>query len=495
MWVRRTAGAVVVGLLAALPVVVAPRAVPAGAGVATVDQPPRAVRWLAMGDSYSSGEGVNPNYGHCAESPGAYAKVARRRLDEEGFRIKEQDFFACSGAQVPNVTGSVDLVEQIERATGRYDLITFSIGGNDGGFGDLMRQCLALSCALSEPLAEVEAEYTSRIDAVQPKLVDIYRRIIDELLAPGGHIVVLGYPRLFEASENWPWYIGSGCETLARPETDMIRRLADHANAMIAEAVANYPGVMHFLDISDAFEGHNLCAGFSTINEWINGITVGYLSNRRFRYMHSFHPNAQGHAVEGRMLADYVKSLDWSGLPGTVILRYGGLTVETGGREVVADVGEPVGTDVVAAISTALGEPLFDVGSAAYGMCQGTVERYVAWEPEREASAALIVALVGRGSDVRLLGYRSYADAPSIEMADGVAIGDPVVSLHLAYLLSATEVVVLPDRLDGGAAPYELRGGTPRGPELGTLTGPTPEATVVDRGSGEQCGLGSLLGS
>ena len=318
---RRTAAGLALGIVAAPIPVIAPvesvEVMPANAASAAAagDEPPRPLRWLALGDSYSSGEGVDENYGRCAQSPGAYAHEAYHELRMEGFPVGDQDFLACSGAQVPDVTESVDLVEQIEQATGRYDLITLSIGGNDAGFGDVVMDCLMLACVdLGESEDEWVSQVNARIDRVRPRLVTAYGRLIDELLAPGGHIVVVDYPRLFEPPSEWGWYIGGGCETFDKHEAELIRGFADRLNGVIAGVTGAYDNV-HLLDVADAFEGHNLCAGWATTNEWINGLSVGWNSNRwPGPHEHSFHPNRAGHAAEAAPLADYIKGPDWSEL-------------------------------------------------------------------------------------------------------------------------------------------------------------------------------------
>jgi lysophospholipase L1-like esterase len=306
----RIVAAIALGLAAGLAPAVVPAPGPGTtprAAASTVDEPSHPLRWLALGDSYSSGEGVDENYGDCAQSPGAYAAEAFNLLRLEGFPVDEQEFLACSGAEVPDAGESVDLVEQLDQATGRYDLVTLTIGGNDAGFGDALKQCLGpLGCAS-------EDELQRQIDAVRPKLFAAYGRIVDELLAPGGHVVVLGYPRIFEPSDEWHWSAIDSCELVWPGDADMIRRLSDRLNSLIRDVAGAYDNV-HYLDVADAFEGHNLCAGWRTTNEWINGLSIGWDTNRFPRLMHSFHPNREGHAAEAAMLADLVRELDWSEL-------------------------------------------------------------------------------------------------------------------------------------------------------------------------------------
>jgi PKD repeat protein/lysophospholipase L1-like esterase len=115
-------------------------------------------RYVAMGDSFSAGEGVpvfsadsNQPGDRCHRSErGSYSRrlVADRSIDAN---LQPAIFAACSGAIVRDI--ETDNPRNVgERAQDSHvsqftNLVTLTMGGNDIGFGDIARLCTALDCA------------------------------------------------------------------------------------------------------------------------------------------------------------------------------------------------------------------------------------------------------------------------------------------------------------------------------------------------------------
>lgn len=137
------------------------------------------IRWAALGDSYSAGEGI-PGLGKTLDVNGkncqranraAWAAVAAQTYAEEERIEVEQTFTACTGAIGDEVFSEEDLddyepehetddgyVGQIEESgyvgdtapeenTGTvpswpWDIATFSFGGNNVGFGPIVHGCI-----------------------------------------------------------------------------------------------------------------------------------------------------------------------------------------------------------------------------------------------------------------------------------------------------------------------------------------------------------------
>jgi hypothetical protein len=119
------------------------------------------------------------------------------------------------------------------------------------------------------------------------------------ILAGGGHIVILGYPHLFEPPERWPELNirKGGCERIDAPFAREFRKAADHLNDTIRRVTEEVGmDAARFVDVSAAFEGHNLCAAEGLDAEWINGFTAGWRDDiPPVRPEASFHPNAEGY--------------------------------------------------------------------------------------------------------------------------------------------------------------------------------------------------------
>lgn len=94
--------------------------------------------YVALGDSYSSGEG-NPPFtgGKCHRSAQSYPKYF-----QDYFSIWRGGFYfeACSGATLSQVLDQADMVP--EAATDTVRLVTLTIGGNDLHFSDVIEECV-----------------------------------------------------------------------------------------------------------------------------------------------------------------------------------------------------------------------------------------------------------------------------------------------------------------------------------------------------------------
>ncbi|MEP9382477.1 SGNH/GDSL hydrolase family protein [Nocardioides sp. KR10-350] len=274
---------------------------------------------LALGDSYSSGEGLQDHDGtRCARSPSAYAFVAARDpLLHDYTGPGNVQFLACSGAQSRSVTASEDLPEQIARAVrqGRkYGLITLTIGGNDIGFADVLQGCIKKTYTWF-PREKIGCPFTeqqlnARVARLKNRLINTYGTITRQLLAPGGHLAVLGYPSLFEDPARWtqPERAMARCALVRAADVRMLRRVGDRLNATIRAATAPLRDV-EFVNVASGFEGHNLCSP----DEWINGLhDIVSRGPHHGRIMTAFHPNEAGHQWEGHQLAKAVRLFDWS---------------------------------------------------------------------------------------------------------------------------------------------------------------------------------------
>jgi lysophospholipase L1-like esterase len=286
---------------------------------------------VALGDSYSSGEGANdPADGDdyyketdvdgaldddkgrnaCHRSPWTWSRKAVLRGDSRtlGVRADALDnsldfqFHACSGARTHNVlplhtvpvgqtppanpfglygTGQYGEVSQIDK--GYLDenttLVTLSIGGNDARFADVVKQCI---------YAEVH-------DSILIVLRQIHQR------APNARIVLMGYPKLFE---NSGWCIPLVTVKEVAWMNDMGGVMANMMNQAAIEATA--AGVpTWFSDAILVFIGKGICGSPETINGIVENTTAG---DRPKAWgllppsMQSFHPKISGTTVYAEAL-------------------------------------------------------------------------------------------------------------------------------------------------------------------------------------------------
>lgn len=348
---------------AAAALVVLSLVTPAPSSAAPVP-PPEPVTWLATGDSYSAGEGSRSAKGDCQLSDKAYAPVARDRLKAEGFAVGTFVHAACTGHVIPQLftiaapnkgttlyewsgqlaAGARDVVSVGNKPT--FDLVTLTFGGNDIGFAATLRDCiggyflnsLAQFGQKPEPLnwgdlggindgcdltledikRSLRETLTGGGIAYAPgkkgSAADFYVHLAHTALSPGGHVVVLGYPELFAASNTWEWYESRRCWGVRRADADILNEAGRELNMVLKEQVTAADARLSssgwrisFVDVNPLFQTRRLCDDDS----WINGLDEGV---RRLRAEAAFHPNDAGYAAEAGAIADKVKTLDWSKL-------------------------------------------------------------------------------------------------------------------------------------------------------------------------------------
>jgi hypothetical protein len=316
---------------------------------------PPAVDWLALGDSYSSGEGISgtqpPAEGQseCARATGsnggdpAWAVVAHRALSQE--HPNTQEFVACTGAIADQASDQI-AEAQTNGGPTKWDLVTFSFGGNNIRFKEVLLGCLDLNSVwgaldLSPGCDVDETRLRQRVDMLvgsadivhgeyegQTTLPGLYDTIADAV-RPGGHAYVLGYPHLVEETSRWSRW-RTTCEGIRSYDVAMLRSATGYLNEQIALAVQRADehyraeGIrFHFVDISTGVyetsnsgaDRHALCAP----RPWINGVTLG-LTSGDWRKDRSFHPNERGHAETGAFLANEIRrTVDWNAVGATSI--------------------------------------------------------------------------------------------------------------------------------------------------------------------------------
>ncbi|MGW0482304.1 SGNH/GDSL hydrolase family protein [Nonomuraea sp. NPDC003214] len=250
--------------------------------------------YVALGDSYSSGEGVYDGAGapagegaaRCHRSEGSYAPQVAGAHAFGG----EAGFWACSGATAGQLLrGQHGHAPQVSRVSAGTSLVTLSIGGNDAGFAPVLTECIA-KLPWSSACVDQDARVRQRIDELRPRL----RQVLAEIRAraPEARVIVLGYPRPFPAAPSKTVTNLSAADQ--RWLNGVTRLLNDAVGAVAREfeqliTAFGAPGSVEYVDAYDAFDGHEV----GQPRPYLNGLVVdlGELTvNAR-----SFHPTADGY--------------------------------------------------------------------------------------------------------------------------------------------------------------------------------------------------------
>ncbi len=225
-----------------------------------------ASRYVALGDSYSSGTGTGSYLDDgtsCLRSVYGYPSLLASS------KTYELDLRACSGATTADVSAL-----QLSAVTSSTAYVSLTVGGNDAGFADVLTECAKPAWASNCNAAIDRA--VKIIDTVLPaRLASLYGDVRSR--APLATVVVAGYPRVFN---------GEDCNALtwfSATEQSRLNATADQLNSRIATAAKN--AKITYSSPTAAFVGHAVCDD----PEWINGFS--------YPTVESYHPNRLGHSA------------------------------------------------------------------------------------------------------------------------------------------------------------------------------------------------------
>ncbi len=319
---------------------------------------PQAIKYVALGDSYSSGEGLGEPYEGCIEGDPHKNKEGEVCTDNDSIFSKKENrnecrrhskaystddpggqgigsavlkgydveraLYACSGAIDLDVRGpcsdhdacewsAPDDIEQLKRtdiidSVSNADLTSITIGGNNIGFGDVLKKCvikepesddangfpigdldgdgdpLFLNCKNDDApgflnFDTLEKWVNAKLDTLYCDLLGTYKGILAR--TSNRPLLVLSYPEFFGPKEVGAKCNFEGPSYFSPGETRFLSEINDDLNQRLEcaayDAGALYRNVGHF----------DFCNGAE-----INGLVVSWPPN----FHESFHPSASGHA-------------------------------------------------------------------------------------------------------------------------------------------------------------------------------------------------------
>jgi lysophospholipase L1-like esterase len=228
---------------------------------------------------------------------------------------------ACSGATTGSIPEQNIELAEVARSH-RVVAIVLSIGGNDILFSQIVQACVIAFLGNGSPcnpdqqanvveprLPELRAGVGRAIDDIRATMTAAgyrdrsYRLIVQSYPAPMPAAADMRYPE----SDTDARFLVGGCPFYDADvdwgHTSLPGQLADNLRAVSAEHHAQ------FLDLRDAFRGHELCSAAArqpetapqaSTSEWIRWIDIAHSQGDAFA--ESFHPNAYGQEALGRCL-------------------------------------------------------------------------------------------------------------------------------------------------------------------------------------------------
>lgn len=282
-----------------------------GADILNVQALP--VRYAALGDSYSSGEGtfdyIDPQQ-RCHRSKKSYSYLLA-----SDFSLGDPLLVACAGAITDDVFSERDgEPAQGGKLSSDNEVVTLTIGGNDALFGEVLNRCISTpvhnGIGCSED-ADFRAKIEKQIAALNGKgsaevrgrkvhpLSEVYQEI--HVKAPRAKIYAGGYPDLFGWDfRNYTftpagyecWLVGGPTVSIAYKDALWINLLALSLNIAIGLEArkAARAGVPVTYVPASTFSGHGVC---DRSDAWINGVQLkeGTVDPKS----ESFHPTVKGY--------------------------------------------------------------------------------------------------------------------------------------------------------------------------------------------------------
>ena len=297
----------------------------------------RNLDYLAMGDSFASGEGIfsytqftnRLGVNMCHSSLQSYPyQLTNRKV------VGDTESVACSGAKIKDIiettisnypedrpqsreylwedTRQLVLSDFLVGNRRQYEfaaayqpkIITISIGGNDIGFSSILSSCVTGSaeCFDSKEQRKVLA---STVQNTYSGLVATYNKLKND--SPQSSIYVIGYPQVVKEYGNCASNV-----KLTNNEIQFANQLTAYLNYVVKQA-AQEAGVI-YVDTQNAFTGRKLCEASSS-QVAVNGLTGGNASGlpgwvrNLLGYggplaPESYHPNLIGHAMYAKAIQD-----------------------------------------------------------------------------------------------------------------------------------------------------------------------------------------------
>ncbi|WP_051178172.1 SGNH/GDSL hydrolase family protein [Nocardia concava] len=256
-------------------------------------------KYVALGDSYAAGVGISNILDKtCSRSDRNYAHLFAAA---RGYSLTD---VTCGGATTDTVTSG-----QLSAVTADTALVTLGVGGNDIGFGSIVKDCVtagtlgtgsgtgsaalqALGTGSTSGSAELllgcknkyDADMPNRFAQVSAKVAKLVSDI--KTRAPQARIVLVGYPHILPDNAA----LCAGRQPVLPGDVDWAR---DTVVGGLNTMLKSQSGTEYF-STYELSNGHDACEAIP--DRWINGTSVDNGEGAQF------HPNQYSHAATAQQM-------------------------------------------------------------------------------------------------------------------------------------------------------------------------------------------------
>ena len=169
------------------------------------------------------------------------------------------------------------------------DYVTMTIGGNDVGFTDIVATVATQPAWIYSSVEADLKEVWKTKDTIKRTLKDTYKRV-QNAAGSDANIIIAGYPELLDD-------VNGGGAHVNRSEAQTVNKYVKKFNDEIIKATVDSLSSsmnIHFVDVVDVFDGHEAY----TDEAWINGIDIfkkdNDINRKALSSSYSVHPNDKG---------------------------------------------------------------------------------------------------------------------------------------------------------------------------------------------------------
>lgn len=210
--------------------------------------------YVALGDSFTANSFHSPGASSngCDQTGRNQPHVVQARMGFSSFVDA-----SCDGATSDDIMAAgTGNAAQISFVTSATKLVTLSIGGNDIGFSDIVKNCtldyLTFGGCKGDYVSGTTDQITNKINAAKVKIQNVVNAV--KARAPQAKIFIYGYPTLVPMSGT------SGCTglTLASGDISYLRSKQAQLNSALS-SIASGSGAT-YVDVYGPSAGHDPCS-------------------------------------------------------------------------------------------------------------------------------------------------------------------------------------------------------------------------------------------